>query len=72
MRGVVNDGFYCTGVPKTLYVCMYKLYFPTVKTWLQKVIFPRAIWLVKVSINIYIYICIYSVYNNNKVIINSN
>ena len=22
---------------------MYKLYFPTVKTWLQKVIFPRAV-----------------------------
>ena len=25
-----------------MYVCMYKLYFPTVKTWLQKVIFPRG------------------------------
>ena len=27
-----------------------------VKTWLQKVISPRAVWLVKVSISIYIYI----------------
>ena len=32
-----------------MYVCMYKLYFPTVKTWLQKVISPRVVWLIKVS-----------------------
>ena len=49
---------------------MYKLYFQTVKTWLQKVIFPRAVWLVKVSISIYI--GLYRAYmynNNNKVLI---
>ena len=30
-----------------------KLYFLTVKTWLQKVFSLRAVWLVKVSISIY-------------------
>ena len=35
--------------PWCMYVCMYKLYFPTVKTWLQKVISPRVVWLIKVS-----------------------
>ena len=49
---------------------MYKFYFPTVKTWLQKVISPRAVWLVKVSISIFIQ-PVY-MYNNNKVLINSN
>ena len=24
-----------------MYVCMYKLYFPTVKTWLQKITSPK-------------------------------
>ena len=27
-----------------MYVCMHKLYVPTVKTWLQKVISHRAVW----------------------------
>ena len=33
-----------------MHVCMYKLYCQTVKTWLQKVISPRAVWVVKVNI----------------------